>query len=294
MTTQIINGKEFANQIKQQITTQTAHIKQQHNLIPTLAVILVGLDPASQIYVNAKKKAAKACGMNSLEFTFDNSITQDDLLKQIKQLNQDKNVNGILVQLPLPPHIDKTVIINSIDHTKDVDGFHYINAGKLLLNQVDEDTIIPCTPLGCIQLICNQLGDDLAGKKAVIIGSSNIVGRPMAALLANRRATILLANSKTPNLKSETLTADIIIACAGVPNLITKNMVKKGAIIIDVGINRVKNQDGGDKIIGDVDFENIVNIAGAITPVPGGVGPMTIANLLANNLKLFKSQHKLK
>ena len=286
MTAQIIDGKEAAIHLKDIIAKQVSKIKKKYGVTPTLAVILVGNDPASEIYVSNKEKAAHLVGMNSIQYKLTANISEDDLIAKIKELNNDKKVHGILVQLPLPKHIDTKKIIHTIDYHKDVDGFNVINVGKLSIGEIegDDKATIPCTPLGCIHLIKSVLGENLSGLKALVIGSSNIVGRPLARLLMLEKCTVTIANSNTKDLKSETLQSDIIISATGVANLITADMVKKDAVVIDVGINRINIGPGKSKLVGDVDFENVKKKVKAITPVPGGVGPMTIAYLLQNTL----------
>lgn len=286
MTAQIINGKEIAAALKAEIANQVSQIKKQYHVTPTLAVILVGNDPASEVYVGNKEKAAHLVGMNSVQYKLSEDISENELVAKIEELNADNNVHGILVQLPLPKHIDSKRVIYAIDHKKDVDGFHIINVGKLSIGDVTGDSaaLIPCTPLGCIHLIKSALGEKLTGFKATVVGSSNIVGRPLARLLLLEGCTVTITNRSTRDLKSACLDADIIISAAGVSNLIKADMVKKGAVVIDVGINRITLPDGKTKLVGDVDFENVKNVASAITPVPGGVGPMTIAYLLKNAL----------
>ncbi len=293
--TKIINGKEISAKLRQDIAKQVGEIKQKYSITPSLAVILVGSDPASEVYVSNKEKAAHAVGMNSLQYKLASETTEEQLLAKIKELNENNQVHGILVQLPLPKHIDTAKIIRAIDYRKDVDGFNVINVGKLAVGEVfgDEKAVIPCTPLGCIHLLKNVAGSDLAGLKTLVIGTSNIVGRPLTQLLLLEKCTVTVANRATKNLAEESLQADVIIVAAGSPKLIKANMVKKGAIIIDVGINRINLSDGKTKLVGDVDFENVQQVASAITPVPGGVGPMTIAYLLQNTLdcclRLIKS-----
>jgi len=247
---------------------------------------MVGNDPASEIYVSNKEKSAHSVGMNSIQFKLSADISEAELIDKIEELNNDKKVHGILVQLPLPKHINATKIIHKIDYKKDVDGFHVINVGKLSIGEIEgiDKAMIPCTPLGCIHLLKFVKGNNLAGLKTLVIGSSNIVGRPLTRLLMLENCTVTVANSKTNNLKAECLQADVIFSGAGVPNLITRDMVKEGAVIIDIGINRTFQKNGDSKIVGDVDFEGVEKIASAITPVPGGVGPMTIAYLLQNTL----------
>lgn len=286
MTAQIINGKEIAAALRVEIAAQVTDIKQKFKITPSLAVILVGNDPASEVYVSNKEKAAHSVGMNSLQFKMAADISQEDLVAKIEELNADKKIHGILVQLPLPKHIDTKKIIRTIDPNKDVDGFHMVNVGKLSVGEVggDDGALVPCTPKGCIHLIKSAVGENLAGLKTLVIGSSNIVGRPLARLLMLESCTVTIANRSTRDLKAECLQADIIISAAGVPDLIKAEMVKKDSVVIDVGINRITLPNGKTKLVGDVDFENVQNIAKAVTPVPGGVGPMTIAYLLQNTL----------
>jgi methylenetetrahydrofolate dehydrogenase (NADP+)/methenyltetrahydrofolate cyclohydrolase len=286
MTTKIINGKEIAASLKLEIAKQVEEIKKNYRVTPSLAVILVGNDPASEVYVSNKEKAAHAVGMNSLQFKMAADISQEDLVLKIEELNADKKIHGILVQLPLPKHIDTKKVIRTIDPDKDVDGFHIANVGKLSVGEVEGNNgaLIPCTPLGCVHLIKSVAGEDLSGLKTLVIGSSNIVGRPLARLLMLENATVTIANSSTKDLKAECLQADVIISAAGVPNLIKADMVRKDAIIIDVGINRITLENGKTKLVGDVDFDGVKDLVSAITPVPGGVGPMTIAYLLKNSI----------
>lgn len=286
MTAKIINGKEIAASMRQEIAKQISDIKNKFKVTPTLAVILVGSDPASQVYVGNKEKAAHAVGMNSIQFKFAADISEDDLIAKINELNEDKKIHGILVQLPLPKHIDARAVIHTINPKKDVDGFNVVNVGKLSVGDVegDDKALVPCTPLGCINLLKSVKGDQLAGLKALVIGTSNIVGRPLARLLILERCTVTIANSATKDLKAECLQADVVISAAGVPNLIKADMVKEDAVVIDVGINRITDENGKSKLVGDVDFENVKNVAAAVTPVPGGVGPMTITYLLKNTL----------
>jgi methylenetetrahydrofolate dehydrogenase (NADP+)/methenyltetrahydrofolate cyclohydrolase len=286
MTAQIINGKEIAAEMKLNIALRVTEIKNKFHVTPTLAVILVGNDPASEVYVSNKEKAAHGVGMNSIQFKMAADISEEELVAKIEELNSDKKVHGILVQLPLPKHIESKKVIHAINHRKDVDGFHVINVGKLSIGEIDgiDKAMVPCTPLGCVHLLKSAKGKDLAGLKTLIIGSSNIVGRPLARLLMLENCTIAVANRSTRDLKAECLQADVIISAAGVPGLIKAEMVKSGAVVIDVGINRVLTDEGKFKLVGDVDFENVKKVASAITPVPGGVGPMTIAYLLQNTL----------
>ena len=287
MTSQIINGKEIAASLRLEIAAQVEEIKNKFHVTPCLAVILVGSDPASEVYVANKEKAAHNVGMNSIQLRMAADASEADLIAKIEELNNDKKVHGLLVQLPLPKHIDTKKIIRTINPDKDVDGFHVVNVGKLSTGEIEgaEKALIPCTPLGCMHLLKSVAGKDLAGLKTLVIGASNIVGRPLARLLMLEKCTVTIANSSTKDLKSECLQADVIFTAAGVVNLLKGDMVKKGSILIDVGINRVSTPDGKTKLVGDIDFDSVKSIASAITPVPGGVGPMTIAYLLKNTLE---------
>jgi len=276
MTAKIIDGKETARKIRENIKEQVEKLKAT-GMVPGLAVILVGNDPASQVYVGHKEKACKEVGFHSEVYRLAAETTQEELLALIERLNNDEKIHGILVQLPLPKHLDEKEVINKISPRKDVDGFHPLSAGALF---VGEKSLVPCTPKGCIHLI-KETGFDLKGKKAVVVGRSNIVGKPAAILLLNENATVTICHSRTQNLKAELLEADVVVAAVGKPNFITGDMIKPGAIVIDVGINRL--DDG--KLVGDVEFETAKERAGWITPVPGGVGPMTIAMLLQNTLE---------
>lgn len=289
MTAKIIDGKAISAQLRAELAAKVQEIKNKTHHAPGLAVILLGSDPASEVYVANKERAAHSVGMNSLQFRLSAETSEEELLQKIDELNKDKNVHGILVQLPLPKHIDTKRVIHAIDYRKDVDGFNIINVGKLSVGDISgpDAAILPCTPAGCLHLIKKTLGDNLAGMKAVVVGTSNIVGRPMTRLLMLESCTVTVTNRSTRDLRAECLQADIIISAAGVPNLIKADMVKKGAVIIDVGINRINAEDGKTKLVGDVDFENVRNVASAITPVPGGVGPMTIAYLLKNTLDCY-------
>lgn len=286
MTAKIINGKEIAATLRQEIARDVEAIKKEHNVTPGLAVILVGNDPASEVYVSNKEKAAHNVGMNSLQYKLAVETTEAELLAKIKELNENEKVHGILVQLPLPKHIDTKKIIRAIDYRKDVDGFNVINVGKLAIGEVDGDekAVAPCTPLGCIHLLKSVAGNNLAGLKTLVVGTSNIVGRPLMRLLMLENCTVTIANRSTKDLRAECLQADVVISAAGAPSLIKADMIKKDAIVIDVGINRINLADGKTKLVGDVDFENVKEVASYITPVPGGVGPMTIAYLLKNTL----------
>lgn len=276
MSASVIDGKAFAATLRGQVAQAVAKVKQDHGLTPGLAVVLVGDDPASHVYVSNKQKACAEAGIASFESRFPATLTQQELLNEINRLNADPAVHGILVQLPLPRQIDAQAVINAIDPAKDVDGFHILNAGKLAVGQ---DGLVPCTPLGCLLLLRDKLGS-LAGKHAVILGRSNIVGKPMAQLLLKENCTVTLCHSRTRDLGAEISRADILVAAIGQPQFVQGGWIKPGATVIDVGINRV---DG--KLVGDVDYASASTVAGAITPVPGGVGPMTIACLLRNTLQ---------
>ena len=277
----IIDGKKEAAALREEIKKEIISIKSKTNKVPGLTVILIGEFAPSLIYVRNKEKNSKEVGINSNVIKYSNDVKEEEVLKKIKELNKDKNVSGILVQLPLPDQIDKKKIINSIDPSKDVDGFNPINVGNLASGY---DAIVPCTPLGCL-LLLKKIEKNLSGKHAVIIGRSNLNGKPMAQLLLKENCTVTVAHSKTKNLKEECSKADILIAAVGVPNLVKKDWVKDGSIVIDVGINKQ-----GDKIVGDVSFGEVKDKVKAISPVPGGVGPMTIACLLKNTLECFKAR----
>ena len=279
-TATIIDGKRFAARLRASIAAHAAQLKAAHGLTPGLAVVLVGEDPASQIYVRNKGLQAREAGMNSFEHRLPATATQTELLARIAELNQDPAVNGILVQLPLPKQINPEAVIEAIAVSKDVDGFHPLNAGLLAVGGTG---MVPCTPLGCLMLLKDQLGE-LAGQRAVVLGRSNIVGKPIAALLLREHCTVTIAHSRTRDLADECRRADILIAAVGKPQMVKGDWLKPGATVIDVGINRIPTPDGKGRLVGDVDFESAINVAGAITPVPGGVGPMTIACLLLNTL----------
>ncbi len=277
----IIDGKAFAANLRGEIARKVDILKQTHAVTPGLAVVLVGEDPASQVYVRSKGKQTVEAGMNSYEHKLPAETSQDDLLALIDQLNRDADVHGILVQLPLPGHIDEEALINSISVDKDVDGFHLSNVGKL---SIGADGIVPCTPLGSLMMLKDHLGD-LSGKKAIVVGRSNIVGKPMAALLLKESCTVTIAHSRTQDLPGECRQADIVVAAVGRPEMVKGDWIKPGATVIDVGINRIEKDDGSTRLVGDVEFDSAEKVAGAITPVPGGVGPMTIACLLHNTLQ---------
>ena len=274
ITAKLIDGKAFAADLRSRIAAQVTAMKTR-GITPGLAVVLVGEDPASQVYVRSKGKMTHEVGMNSWEHRLPAETSQTDLLALIARLNADPAVNGILVQLPLPRHMDEAAVINAIDPDKDVDGFHILNVGRLATGQ---KAMVPCTPLGCLMLLRDHLGS-LSGKNALVIGRSNIVGKPMAQLLLRDSATVTVAHSRTANLPDLCRQADIVVAAVGRAKFVAGDWIKRGATIIDVGINRTD-----DGLVGDVDFDAASQVAGAITPVPGGVGPMTIACLLANTL----------
>jgi len=283
----LIDGKAFATRVRSRITGQVSKLAASHQLTPGLAVVLVGEDPASQVYVRNKERQAKEAGMQSMTFRFDASTSHADVLEKVQALNDDQDVHGILVQLPLPDHVDEEAILNAVDPAKDVDGFHPINVGQL---SIGGDASVPCTPLGCIMMLKDRLGD-LSGLNAVVVGRSNIVGKPMALLLLREHCTVTIAHSRTKDLASVCRDADILVAAVGRPRMIPGDWVKPGAAVIDVGINRIDVEGGKTRLVGDVDFDSCVEVAGAITPVPGGVGPMTIACLLHNTLTAACRQH---
>jgi len=278
----LIDGKSFAEKLVGKISNAVGKITDRHNFRPGLAVVLVGNDPASEVYVRNKIKQTEKSGMISIEHRLEDTTSQKDLLDLVNKLNKDEKVDGILVQLPLPKHIDEKSIIDSIVPSKDVDGFNVINVGLLATSG---SGLIPCTPLGCLLLLQDYIGD-LSGKSAVIVGRSNIVGKPMAQLLLKANCTVTIAHSKTKNLEMVCKEADILVAAVGRPEFVKGDWIKKGAVVIDVGINRLPPQDESKKgkLVGDVHFESASNLASAITPVPGGVGPMTIACLLRNTV----------
>ena len=285
----ILDGKKIAKNLKDQLKIEIKNIKIKYNRVPGLAVIQVGNVAASSVYVKAKTKAAKEVGIDVIDHHLEESTNQSDLINLINQLNNNDDVNGILVQLPLPKTINEEVILNSIVPGKDADGFHPVNVGKLSISQTnDENLMIPCTPYGCL-LLLKELNIKLAGKNTVVIGRSNIVGKPMAQLLLKESCTVTTVHSKTVNIESICKNADILVAAIGKPEFVNKDWVKEGAIVIDVGINRINVNEEKSKLVGDVLFNEVKNIASAITPVPGGVGPMTIACLLRNTTIAFKN-----
>lgn len=283
MSAKIIDGKAFAAKVRGQVAEHVTKLKAEHNITPGLAVVLVGEDPASEVYVRSKGKLTVEVGMNSYEHKLDASTSEEDLLALIDKLNNDPAVHGILCQLPVPDHINEDLVINAISPAKDVDGFHISNVGLLGTGQ---KSMVPCTPLGCLMMLRDYHGS-LSGLNAVVVGRSNIVGKPMANLLLRDSCTVTIAHSRTKNIKELCKAADIVVAAVGRPEMITGEYIGKGATVVDVGINRIPAPERGEgkmRLVGDVHFESASEVAGAITPVPGGVGPMTIACLLANTL----------
>ncbi len=282
-----IDGKAKADRLAASITEQTAKLRAERGIRPGLAVVIIGEDPASQVYVRNKKKRAEACGFHSVQHSLPSDTSQASVLALIDELNRDEAVHGILVQLPLPRQLDEQTITQAISPSKDVDGFHFVNIGKLTSGHT-EDAFIPCTPAGCMLMIEDELGADLSGKSAVVIGRSNIVGKPMASLLLQRNATVTVTHSRTHDLPAVVRRADIVVAAVGRPNMVKAGWVKPGAVVIDVGINRVETTVDGEtryRLTGDVDFDDVASVASAVTPVPGGVGPMTITMLMFNTLR---------
>ncbi|MFT8367699.1 MAG: bifunctional methylenetetrahydrofolate dehydrogenase/methenyltetrahydrofolate cyclohydrolase FolD [Acetobacter papayae] len=275
----IIDGKAFAATLRQKVATQVTRLKAEYGIVPGLAVVMVGEDPASTVYVRNKERMTAEVGMNGHAFRLPADASETELLNLIGRLNADTAIHGILVQLPLPAHMDARKVINTITPEKDVDGFHVVNAGLLATGQ---EAMVPCTPLGCLMLLRDRLGS-LAGYKALVVGASNIVGKPMAQLLLAEKCTVSIAHSRTRDLEAEVRQAEILVVAAGRAELIPGEWIRPGAVVIDVGINRIE-RDGKAVLVGDVAFEGAAKVAGAITPVPGGVGPMTIACLLANTL----------
>ncbi|WP_420398634.1 bifunctional methylenetetrahydrofolate dehydrogenase/methenyltetrahydrofolate cyclohydrolase FolD [Marinovum algicola] len=292
MTARIIDGKAFAAKVRGQVAGQVTRLSEDHGLTPGLAVVLVGEDPASEVYVRNKGKQTVECGMASFEHKLDARTSEAELLALIAQLNADPAVHGILVQLPLPDHLNENLVINAIAPEKDVDGFHISNVGLLATGQ---KAMVPCTPLGCLMMLREAHGS-LSGLNAVVVGRSNIVGKPMAQLLLRDSCTVTLAHSRTRDIEALCRQADILVAAVGRPQMVTGDWVKPGATVIDVGINRIDAPEKGEgktRLVGDVDFASAAAVAGAITPVPGGVGPMTIACLLANTLTACCRSHGL-
>ncbi len=282
---QIIDGKKVSALVKEEVKKQTLELKEQYGITPGLAVVIVGDDPASRVYVNNKKKACELVGFKSEEFSLPAETTQEELLNLVKTLNEKKDINGILVQLPLPEHLDDKAVIEAINPLKDVDAFHAVNVGKIMLGEYD---FMPCTPAGVMEML-HSYNIPVNGKNCVVIGRSNIVGKPMAMLLLHENGTVTICHSCTQNLAEICSKADILVAAVGKPKFVTADMVKEGAVVIDVGMDRDEN----GKLCGDVDFENVKDKCSYITPVPGGVGPMTVATLMKNTLKAAKIQNNL-
>lgn len=292
MTAKIIDGKAIAADLRAEVGRQVAKLKEDHGITPGLAVVLVGEDPASEVYVRNKNRSTIEAGMKSVEHKLDASTSEEDLLALIAKLNADPEIHGILVQLPLPDHLNEDAVINALDPAKDVDGFHISNVGLLGTGQ---KSMVPCTPLGCLMMLRAEHGS-LSGMNAVVIGRSNIVGKPMFNLLLGDSCTVTVAHSRTKDLPEVCRRADIVVAAVGRPEMVKGDWIKPGATVIDVGINRIpapENGEGKSRIVGDCDFESCSKVAGAITPVPGGVGPMTIACLLANTLTACCRAHGL-
>lgn len=292
MTATIIDGKAFAAQVRGQVAQHVTRLKDDHGITPGLAVVLVGADPASEVYVKSKGKMTKEVGMKSVGHRLADTTSEAELLTLIETLNNDDTIHGILVQLPLPDHLNEDLVISAIDPAKDVDGFHISNVGLLGTGQ---KSMVPCTPLGCLMMLRDHHGT-LSGMDAVVIGRSNIVGKPMAQLLLNDSCTVTIAHSRTKDLAAVVRRADIVIAAVGRPEMVPGDWIKPGATIIDVGINRLDAPERGEgktRLVGDVDFDSCAKVAGAITPVPGGVGPMTIACLLANTVTACCRAHDL-
>ena len=282
-----IDGKAMAERMAGTIAAETEALREQHGIRPGLAVVIIGEDPASQVYVRNKKKRAESCGFYSVQHSLPGDVREDDVLALIDELNDDARVHGILVQLPLPGHLDEQRVTQAILPGKDVDGFHFVNIGKLASGRTG-DAFIPCTPAGCMLMIGEQLGDDLSGLGAVVVGRSNIVGKPMASLLLAANATVTICHSRTRDLADVVRGADIVVAAVGRPEMIKGDWIKPGAVVIDVGINRIESTANGEttyRLTGDVDYDGAAAAARAVTPVPGGVGPMTIIMLMANTLR---------
>ena len=282
---QIIDGKKVSAEVKEKVRQQTLELKETHGITPGLAVVIVGDDPASRVYVNNKKKACQLVGFKSEEYALPAETTQEELLELVNTLNNKDDINGILVQLPLPKHLDDKAVIAAISPQKDVDAFHAVNVGKIMLGEYD---FLPCTPSGVMEML-HSYNIEVSGKNCVVIGRSNIVGKPMAMLLLHENGTVTICHSRTKNLAAITKQADILVAAVGRPKFVTADMVKEGAVVIDVGMDRDEN----GKLCGDVDFENVKDKCSYITPVPGGVGPMTIATLMKNTLKAARIQNNI-
>ena len=282
---QIIDGKKVSAEVKEKVRQQTLELKETHGITPGLAVVIVGDDPASRVYVNNKKKACELVGFKSEEYALPAETMQEELLELVNTLNNKDDINGILVQLPLPKHLDDKAVIAAISPQKDVDAFHAVNVGKIMLGEYD---FLPCTPSGVMEML-HSYNIEVSGKNCVVIGRSNIVGKPMAMLLLHENGTVTICHSRTKNLADITKQADILVAAVGRPKFVTADMVKEGAVVIDVGMDRDEN----GKLCGDVDFENVKDKCSYITPVPGGVGPMTIATLMKNTLKAARIQNNI-
>jgi methylenetetrahydrofolate dehydrogenase (NADP+)/methenyltetrahydrofolate cyclohydrolase len=289
MTAYAIDGKAIAAKVRADVAAEVARIKAQHGFVPGLAVVLVGEDPASKVYVRNKAEQTVECGMQSFEHKLPEETTEAALLDLVARLNRDPNVHGILVQMPLPKHMDSVKVLDSIDPAKDVDGFHPVNVGKL---SIGERALAPCTPVGSI-ILAKSVKHDLSGLDAVVVGRSNIVGKPMAQLLLRENCTVTIAHSRTKNLPEVVRRADLVVAAIGKPEFVKGDWIKPGAIVIDVGINRIVKPDGKGKLVGDVAYAEAAQVASAITPVPGGVGPMTIACLLKNTVEAAQMQKGL-
>jgi methylenetetrahydrofolate dehydrogenase (NADP+)/methenyltetrahydrofolate cyclohydrolase len=290
MQSRVIDGKAVAAEVRAGVARDVAALKAGHGLTPGLAVVLVGEDPASKVYVKNKGEQTKEAGMNSWEYKLPAETSEAEILAVVEKLNNDPAVNGILVQLPLPKHVNAERVLNTIDPNKDVDGFHPVNVGRLWIG---ERTLVPCTPTGSV-ILAKTVQPNLSGLNAVVIGRSNIVGKPVAALLLRENCTVTVAHSRTKNIESVVKGADLVIAAVGIPEMVKGDWLKPGAIVIDVGINRVPSENGKTKLVGDCDYADCARTAGAITPVPGGVGPMTIACLLQNTVEAAKMQRGIK
>jgi methylenetetrahydrofolate dehydrogenase (NADP+)/methenyltetrahydrofolate cyclohydrolase len=289
MTVRIIDGKAIGAKLRGEIAREVAQLKQAHGVTPGIAVVLVGANPASEVYVRTKSKAVGEAGMRAVDRKLPEATSEADLLAEVARLNADPSIHGILVQLPLPKHIDSQKVIAAIDPAKDVDGFHPVNAGKLASGL---PALVPCTPLGCV-ILAKTVHASLAGMDAVVIGRSNIVGKPVAQLLLAENATVTITHSKTRDLPAVCRRADLLVAAIGRPEMVRGDWIKPGATVIDVGINRIAGEGGKSRIVGDVAFSEAEKVAGALTPVPGGVGPMTIACLLLNTVRAACAQHGL-
>ena len=282
---QIIDGKMVSAEVKEQVRQETLRLKEEHGVTPGLAVVIVGDDPASRVYVNNKKKACELVGFRSEEYALPASATQEELLDLVHKLNEKEDINGILVQLPLPKHLDDKAVIEAINPVKDVDAFHAVNVGKIMLGEYD---FLPCTPAGVMEML-HSYDIPVEGRECVVIGRSNIVGKPMGMLLLHENGTVTICHSRTKNLKEVCARADILVAAVGIPKFVKADMVKEGAVVIDVGMDRDEN----GRLCGDIDFENVKEKCSFITPVPGGVGPMTIATLMKNTIKACRLQNGL-